>query len=131
MDEGDSGAAPALPGRSVHQPRTAFLEVLEGEVYRSHGKSNVMQTFSVLLQKAAHRGIRPQWLEELEERPADRDHRLLDSLAFDSLPVQRLDVITLAISRECVVEVDDCNRHMIQVEELHPQRLLPLKGGVI
>jgi len=130
MDKGDSGASPAVPRRSVDQSGPALLEVLEGQVYRRHGEGNVMETFPVLVEETADRGIRPQRLQKLDERPTDRDHRLLDPLAFDCLPIQRLDAITLSIAGEGVVEVIHGYCHVIKVEQLHPQRLLRLWGGV-
>lgn len=130
MDKGNPGASPAVARRSVDQSGPALLEVLKGQVDRCHGEGNVMETFPVLVEETADRGIRPQWLQKLHERPTDRNHRLLDPLAFDCLPIQRLDAISLSIAGEGVIEVIHGYCHVIQIEQLHPQRLLRPWGGV-
>ena len=131
MDKGNPGATPAVARRSVDQPGPALREVLKGQINRCHGEGHVMETFPVLLEETADRGIRPERLQKLDERPTDRDHRLFDPLTFDCLPIQRLDPITLSIAGEGIVEIVHGYRHVIEIEQLHPQRVLRLWGGVI
>jgi hypothetical protein len=130
MDKGDAGAPAPVAGGLVDETGALFFEVVESIVYRCHGEGNVMETFPVFVEKTADRGIGPQRLQKLDERPTDRDHRLLDPLAFDCLPIQRLDAITLSIAGEGVVEIIHGYCHVIQIEQLHPQRLLRPWGGV-
>jgi hypothetical protein len=58
----------------------------------------MVQPLAVLLEKTPHRGVGSQGLEELDERPPDRDHRLLDTLLLDYLPIQRLDPVPVPIA---------------------------------
>jgi len=55
----------------------------------------------------------------LDERATYRNHGLFDSLLLDDFPVQRLDVVSLAIAVDRRIEIADRYRNMIEIEELH------------
>lgn len=119
MNEGDLGTTPAHPRLGVDETCSLFLEMGEGCFDGYNCISDVMKTFTILGQKLAHRGFRAEGFEQLDERAANRDHRLLDPLALHLLPIHGLNPVAVPISIEGGVEIMNCNRDMVEVEELH------------
>lgn len=119
MDEGDPGATPAHPRLGVDETSSLFLEMGEGGLDRYNCISDVVQTFTILGQELTHRGFRAEGLEQLDERAAHRDHRLLNPLALHRLPVHGLDPVTVPISIQGGVEIVNGDRDVIEVEKLH------------
>jgi hypothetical protein len=77
------------------------------------------ETLAVIGQELAHRGFRAQRLQQLNKRPTNRDHRLLDTLVLNGLAIKRFDVVTRSIAGKRGVEIMNGDRHVIEVEELH------------
>lgn len=119
MDEGDSGTTASDSGLGVDEAGTAGLEMREGVLDGDDGIGDVVQTFTTLGQEATHRGFRRKRLEELDERSPYRDHRLLDTLALDDFPIDRLDPISLPIAVDGHIEVFNGDGDMVEVEQLH------------
>lgn len=126
MNEGDPGATPARPRLGVDEACSLFLEMGKGGLDRYNCIRDVVQTFTILRQELTHRGFRPEGLEQLDERTAHGDHRLLDPLALHLLPVHGLDPVAVPVSIEGGVEIVNCDRDVVEVEELHlPERISP------
>lgn len=119
MDEGDPGTTPANPRLGVDEMCSLFLEMSEGGFDRYDSIGDVVQTFTILGQELSHRGFRVEGLEQLDERAADRDHCLLDPLALHLLPVHGLDPVAVSVSIEGGVEIVNCDRYVVEIEELH------------
>ncbi len=119
MDEGDPGATATHPWLGIDETCSLFLEMGEGSFDRHDCISDVVQTFTILGQELAHRGFRAEGLEQLDERAAYREHRFLDPLALDPLPVHGLDPVAHPVSIQGGVEIVNGDRDMVEVEELH------------
>lgn len=119
MNEGDSGTPTTHPRLGVDELGTVGGEMFESGLDVGHRERYVVHTFTVLRQELAHRGFRPQGLEKLDERPAHRDHRLLDPLLGNGLPVQRLDPITVSVTLDSSVEVGNGDRDMVEIQQFH------------
>ena len=79
----------------------------------------MMQTFTVFRQEYAHWGFRAQRLKQLNERAAQGDHRLLDSLLRNLFAIERLDLIPVRIQSKGGIEVLHGNGHVVEIEEFH------------
>lgn len=90
MDKGDSGATPTRPRLFVNESCPLRLQMLESRIDVGNGEGYMVHPFASGCDEASHRCLRPQRLEELDERPTDRDHRFLDALLVDYLAIQRL-----------------------------------------
>lgn len=119
MDEGDSSSTPSDSWLFVDETRSPALQVSEGGFDRAHGIGNMVQTFTLLGQEATHRGFRAQWLQQLYERAANWNHRLLHALFLHPLTVKGLHVVPVSIAFDRQVEVLNGYGHMIQIEKFH------------
>lgn len=86
----------------------------------------MMEPLALSLDELAHRGLRCEWLQKLNVRATDGDHRLVDSLALDHLPVQRFHAISIAVARDGGFEVDDCDGDVVEVDEFHRDKAIAL-----
>lgn len=123
MDEGDACSPSPEPRLLVDQPGAFGNEVLEGRLDRGDREGDVVQSLAALLEKAAYRSVGPKRHEQLDEGTAHRQHGLLDPLFLHDLPIQRLHPIAVSIAGEGVVEIPHRNGHMIEVEELHGDKV--------
>lgn len=131
MDEGDPCPPASRTRTRVDQSRSLCLEVLEREIDRGDGECDMVQPLAMTLEEATHRCVRSERLEKLDEGPANGDHRLLDPLALDALPVQRLHPISPPVSVESGVEVVNCDCGVIEVDQFHEMRLFAHGEDVI
>ena len=122
MDEGDPGATAPDTRLGVDETDPLLPEMGESRVDGDDCVCDMMEPFTILRQEPADRSFRAKWLEELHERATDGDHRLLDSLALHTLAVDRIDAVSISVAVDGGVEIVDCNRHVIQVQELHGER---------
>lgn len=82
-------------------------------------KGNMVEALTVAVDEATHRGIGCQRSEELQKGAPDRDHRLLHTLSFHRLPVQRRHSVAGVIEGDGLLEIGDGNGDVVQVVELH------------
>jgi hypothetical protein len=80
MYECDPMTTSAEAGRLVDEPHTGVGEMLERRVDVGNGKGDVVQSFAARGEETADRRVLVQRSQELDERPTDREHRLLDAL---------------------------------------------------
>ncbi len=120
MDEGNPGTSASDPRLGVDETGTGRSEVSEGGVDGDHRIGDMMKTLTSVGHKSTHRGFRPQWLKQLDERATHRDHRLFDTLALHRFPVERFHQIALTIPLDGGIEISNGDGHMVEVEELHP-----------
>lgn len=130
MDEGDPRAPAPDTWLGVDETGTCGSEMSQRGLDRDHCVGDMVQTLTLLRQEFAHRGFRAKGAKKLDERPTDRDHRLLNSLILHGLPVKRLDVVTDPVAFDGCVQVCDCDGHMIEIEQLHPVTVLPRRVPV-
>ena len=119
MNEGDPGVPTAHPRLGIDEPGPVGGEMLESGIEVGDGERDVVQTFTALRHELPHRGFRPQWLKQLDEGPADRNHRLLDSLFRDSLPVERFDPVATAVVADGCIQVGNGDRDVVEVQQFH------------
>lgn len=119
MHEGDPGVPTPLPRLGVDEPGPVGGEMLESGLDVGNGESDVVQTFTVLRHELPHRGFRPQWLKKLDERPANRNHRLLDPLFRDGLPVERFDPVATPVVVDGGIQVGNGDRDMVEIQQFH------------
>ncbi len=116
MHECDS-CAPSPSSRAfVDEAGTRLLQMRQGGLDVGYRIRDVVEAFAVIVQKSSDRRLGAQWLQELHERPAYRDHRFLDSLFLYYLPIRGLDPITIPVTVECRVEVMHRYRYVVEVE---------------
>lgn len=84
----------------------------------------MMKTLTIPVDEPADRRVRTKWLKQLNERPTQRDHRLVHALLGYLLPIERFHPISVAVGGECCVEVVHCDPDVVQVYQLHIVRLL-------
>jgi hypothetical protein len=87
MDESDAGAPTSDAGLGIDETRSLRRQVGQSFLNGKDGVCDVMETLTVLGQEPTYRGFRPKGLQQLDERPANRDHRLFDPLALDYFPI--------------------------------------------
>jgi len=124
MDKGDTCAPAPGAGRLVDETGALLLEMSQRRFDGGDHERDMMQTLAPGLQESAHGSVRPQWLQQLDERPPDRDHRLFHALGLDDLPIQRLHAISSQIAGKCGVQVVDRDADVVQVEQFHDREAI-------
>lgn len=119
MNERDSGKPATHPRLGVDESGPVGGEMLESGLDIGDGECDVVQTFTVLGHEFPHRGFRSQWLEQLDEGPPYGDHRLLDSLLRDGLPIERLHPIAISVVVDGGIQVGNGDRDVVEIQQFH------------
>jgi hypothetical protein len=111
----DTDTSPPDSGFRVYQLGTLGYEMGQGCLDVGDRISNVVKALPMPLQEPPHRGIRSQRLQQLHIRTPDRDHRLLDPLLGDDLPIGGFDPIPGAIAINGLVQIVDGHGDVVEV----------------
>ncbi len=85
---------------------------------------DVMHTLASGFDEAAHRSVGLEWLEQLNVRPANRDHCLLDTLLGNHLSRDRLGAKEAGIVGKRRIEISHGDGNMVEVVSEHSHKVL-------
>src|SRR5262249_24708153 len=119
MKKGYLGAADTDSRPLVGQANARGAERLERLLHRRHPVGDVVQAGSAAGQELAHRGLGPEWLEQLDVRVADVEQRGVDPLFLDRLSVHERHPEGLAVHGKRGVDRFDGHADVIDRRQLH------------
>lgn len=120
MNEGDASTPSTDAWGPVDELGALSLQMGERRFDVRNGVRHVMQTFTPSVEKRTDGRVRRGRLQQLHEGPPDRDHRLLDTLFFDDLPIQGLDSIQAPVSPDGRVQILHGDGDVVEIDEQHP-----------
>ncbi len=123
MNKGDPCPPASHTWLFIDQASSRLLQMRQRRLDVGYSVCHVVKALPMPIQEFADRGVGSQRLEQLYERAADGNHRLLYPLLLDNLPVDRVDEVPLLVGSQRCVEVTHCNSNVVQVEQSHPATL--------
>ena len=124
MDKGNAGATTAVAWLFIDQPGAFGLEVRQCRIDVGNGKRYVVHSLATGLDEPSNGRLWTEWLEELDERTPNGDHRFFDTLLSNDLAVHGLGAEEPEVLGEGNIQVPDGQCDVIEVVGEHDRKIV-------